>query len=203
MQRHRDREGIPRRALRTVGIDLTAFAVFTGAVGVGIGFGLQKAVSNFISGISILIDKSIKPGDVISVGDTYGWVSSLGARYVSVVTRDATEYLIPNEQLITERVINWSYSTAEVRLKLPVGISYSADVRKAIELCQQAANETPRVLNQPKPACLLKGFGDNAVNLELRVWINDPRNGVSNVKSEVFLRIWDNFRTPPKSTGNG
>ncbi|HKD76763.1 MAG TPA: mechanosensitive ion channel domain-containing protein, partial [Ktedonobacterales bacterium] len=114
-------------ALRTVGIDLTAFAVFTGAVGVGVGFGLQKAVSNFISGLSILIDKSIKPGDVISLGDTYGWVSALGARYVSVVTRDATEYLIPNEELITERVINWSHSNAEVRLKLPVGISYGAD----------------------------------------------------------------------------
>jgi small-conductance mechanosensitive channel len=180
-------------ALRTVGIDLTAFAVFTGAVGVGIGFGLQKAVSNFISGLSILIDKSIKPGDVISVGDTYGWVSSLGARYVSVVTRDATEYLIPNDQLITERVINWSYSNTEVRLKLPVAISYSADVRQAIELCQGAARETPRVLNEPKPRCLLKGFGDNGVNLELRIWINDPKSGVSNVKSDVFLRIWDAF----------
>jgi len=180
-------------ALRTVGIDLTAFAVFTGALGVGIGFGLQKAVSNFISGLSILIDKSIKPGDVISLGDTYGWVSSLGARYVSVVTRDATEYLIPNDELINQRVINWSYSNAEVRLKLPVAISYSADVRQAIELCQGAASETPRVLNEPKPLCLLKGFGDSGVNLELRIWINDPKNGVSNVKSDVFLRIWDKF----------
>ena len=181
-------------ALRTVGIDLTAFAVFTGAVGVGIGFGLQKAVSNFISGLSILIDKSIKPGDVISLGDTYGWVTALGARYVSVVTRDATEYLIPNDELITQQVINWSYSKAEVRLKLPVAISYSADVRQAIELCQGAAIETPRVLNAPKPVCLLKGFGDNGVNLELRIWINDPKNGISNVKSDVFLRIWDKFR---------
>jgi small-conductance mechanosensitive channel len=180
-------------ALRTVGIDLTAFAVFTGALGVGIGFGLQKAVSNFISGLSILIDKSIKPGDVISLGDTYGWVSSLGARYVSVVTRDATEYLIPNDELINQRVINWSYSNAEVRLKLPVAISYSADVRQAIELCQGAASETPRVLNEPKPLCLLKGFGDSGVNLELRIWINDPKSGVSNVKSDVFLRIWDKF----------
>ncbi len=181
-------------ALRTAGIDLTAFAVFTGAVGVGIGFGLQKAVSNFISGLFILIDKSIKPGDVISVGNTYGWVSSLGTRYISVVTRDAIEYLIPNEELITERVINWSYSSAEVRLKLPVGISYRADVRQAIELCQGAASETRRVLNEPKPVCLLKGFGDNGVDLELRIWINDPKNGISNVKSDVFLRIWDKFR---------
>ena len=182
-------------ALRTVGIDLTAFAVFTGALGVGIGFGLQKVVSNFISGLSILIDKSIKPGDVISLGDTYGWVSALGARYVSVVTRDATEYLIPNDELITQRVVNWSYSKAEVRLKLPVAISYGADVRQAIELCQGAAGEAPRVLKEPKPVCLLKGFGDNGINLELRIWINDPKNGVSNVKSDVYLRIWDGFHT--------
>ena len=180
-------------ALRTVGIDLTAFAVFTGAVGVGIGFGLQKPVANFISGLSILIDKSIKPGDVISVGDTYGWVNSLGARYVSVITRDSTEYLIPNEQLVAQQVVNWSYSNNEVRLKLPVGIAYGADVRRAITLCQEAADETPRVLKEPKPVCLVKGFGDSAVNLELRLWINDPRNGVSNVKSDVFLRLWDKF----------
>jgi small-conductance mechanosensitive channel len=180
-------------ALRTVGIDLTAFAVFTGALGVGIGFGLQKVVSNFISGLSILIDKSIKPGDVISLGDTYGWVSALGARYVSVVTRDATEYLIPNDELITQPVINWSYSKAEVRLKLLVAISYSADLRQAIVLCEEAASETPRVLSEPRPICLIKGFGDNGVDLELRIWINDPRNGVSNVKSDVFLRIWDKF----------
>jgi small-conductance mechanosensitive channel len=181
-------------ALRTVGIDLTAFAVFTGAIGVGIGFGLQKSVSNFISGISILIDRSIKPGDVISVGDTYGWVNSLGARHVSVITRDGTEYLLPNEQLIAQQVVNWSYSNNEVRLKLPVGIAYGADVRHAIALCQEAAGETPRVLKQPKPVCLMKGFGDSTVNLELRIWIDDPRNGVSNVKSEVFLRLWDKFR---------
>jgi small-conductance mechanosensitive channel len=181
-------------ALRTVGIDLTAFAVFTGAIGVGIGFGLQKSVSNFISGISILIDRSIKPGDVISVGDTYGWVNSLGARCVSVITRDSTEYLIPNEQLVAQQVVNWSYSNNEVRLKLPVGIAYGADVRQASALCEEAADATPRVLKAPKPVCLVKGFGDSAVNLELRLWINDPRNGVSNVKSEVFLRLWDKFR---------
>jgi small-conductance mechanosensitive channel len=180
--------------LRTVGIDLTAFAVFTGAIGVGVGLGLQKAVSNFISGISILMDKSIKPGDVISVGDTYGWVSSLGSGHVSVITRDGTEYLIPNEELVARQVVNWTHSNSEVRLKLPVGISYGADVRKAIELCQEAAAETPRVLKDPKPVCLLKGFGDSAVDLELRAWINDPRNGVANVKSEVFLGIWDKFR---------
>jgi small-conductance mechanosensitive channel len=181
-------------ALRTVGIDVTAFAVFTGAVGLGIGFGLQKAVSNFISGIAILLDKSVKPGDVISVGDTFGWVQSLGARYVSVLTRDGKEFLIPNEDLITQQVINWSYSTNQVRFHVPVGISYRADPHKAIALCIAAARETPRVLENPAPVCLLKGFADSAIDLELRFWINDPKHGVSNVRSDVLLRVWDKFQ---------
>jgi small-conductance mechanosensitive channel len=180
-------------ALRTVGIDLTAFAVLTGAIGVGIGFGLQKMVSNFVSGITILLDKSIKPGDVLVVGDTYGRVHSLGARYVSVITRDGTEFLIPNEDLVTRQVINWSYSSEQVRLKLPIGISYNSDVRRAIALCLEAASAVERVLKHPAPVCLLMGFGDNAVDLQLRFWIQDPMNGVSNVKSEVLLRVWDTF----------
>ena len=180
-------------ALSTVGIDLTAFAVFGGAVGVGIGFGLQKVVSNLISGVILLMDKSIKPGDVISVGDTYGWINSLGARYASVVTRDGTEYLIPNEDIITQQVVNWSYSNNSVRLRIPIGISYKSDVRKAIALCKEAAAEVPRVSAEPKTVCLLKGFGDSSVDLELRFWIDDPQNGVSNVKSEILLLVWDKF----------
>lgn len=180
-------------ALSSVGIDLTAFAVFSGAVGVGVGFGLQKAISNFVCGVMLLLDKSVKPGDVISVGQTYGWVSSLGARYVSVVTRDGTEYLIPNEDLITHQVVNWSYSSDQVRLRIPIAVSYDADVRQARALCLAAAAETPRVLAQPPPVCHLLGFADSAVELELRVWIHDPKNGVGNVKSEVLLLIWDKF----------
>lgn len=180
-------------ALRTVGIDLTAFAVFSGAIGVGIGFGLQKVVSNLISGVILLLDKSVKPGDVIEVGQTYGWIKTLGARYASVITRDGTEYLIPNEDIITQQVVNWSYSDSRVRLKIPLGISYGSDVRKAIELCLEAASEVERVLGEPKSVCLLKGFGDSSVDLELRIWINDPTNGVSNVKSQVLLLIWDKF----------
>jgi small-conductance mechanosensitive channel len=181
-------------ALRVVGIDLTAFAVLTGAIGVGIGFGLQKAVSNFVSGITILLDRSIKPGDVIAVGDTYGRVHSLGARYVSVITRDGTEYLIPNEELVTQQVINWSYSSNQVRLRLPIGISYQADVHQAIALCLEATQAVGRALKNPPPVCLLKGFGDSSVDLELRFWIQDPMNGLSNVKSEVLLNIWDSFQ---------
>jgi small-conductance mechanosensitive channel len=180
-------------ALRAVGIDLTTFTVLTGAIGVGIGFGLQKIVANFVSGITILLDKSIKPGDVLVVGDTHGQVNSLGARYVSVITRDGTEYLIPNETLVTEQVVNWSYSSNQVRLKVPIGISYRSDVRRAIALCLEAAGEVERILKQPRPVCLLMGFGDSAVKLELRFWIHDPMSGVSNVKSEVLLHVWDRF----------
>ncbi|HLI13920.1 MAG TPA: mechanosensitive ion channel domain-containing protein [Alphaproteobacteria bacterium] len=181
-------------ALRSIGIDLTAFAVFSGAVGVGIGFGLQKAVSNLISGITLLLDKSIKPGDVIAVGGTYGWVQSLGARYVSVVTRDGIEHLIPNEELITQRVENWSYSSDLLRLRVPVGISYHADVRQAMALALEAVRGVPRVLATPEPGCLLTGFGASAIELELRFWIKDPANGVANVKSAVLLGVWDGFR---------
>src|SRR5688572_5904061 len=180
-------------ALRVVGIDLTAFAVLTGAIGVGIGFGLQKMVSNFVSGITILLDKSIKPGDVLVVGDTYGRVQSLGARYVSLITRDGVEYLVPNEDLVTQQVINWSYSSDQIRLKVAIGIDYGADVRKAIALCVESAGAVERVLKHPAPVCNLKSFGDNAVELELRFWIRDPMNGVANVKSEVLLHIWDRF----------
>ena len=178
-------------ALGTVGIDLTAFAVFGGAIGVGIGFGLQKVISNLISGVILLLDKSIKPGDVIAVGDTYGWINSLRARYVSVITRDGREHLIPNEDLITQRVENWSFSDRNVRIRVPIGIAYKSDVRKAIELAVKAAEASRRVLKQPKPICLLIGFGDSSVDLELRFWIVDPQEGVANVRSEVLLGIWD------------
>ena len=180
-------------ALSTVGIDLTAFAVFGGAIGLGIGFGLQKIVSNLISGVIILLDRSIKPGDVMKVGDTFGWINSLGARYASVVTRDGTEYLIPNEDLITQQVVNWSYSHDAVRLKILIGISYKSDPRKAIALCFEAAREESRILENPPPNVLVKGFGDSSVDIEIRIWIRDPKNGVSNIKSAILLRVWDKF----------
>ncbi|MQA64731.1 MAG: mechanosensitive ion channel [Alphaproteobacteria bacterium] len=180
-------------ALASVGVDLTAFAVFTGALGVGLGLGLQKVVGNLFSGVLLLIDRSIKPGDVIVVGDTYGWINFMGARYVSVVTRDGTEHLIPNETLITTPVENWSYSNNLLRLRIPIGISYKSDPHKAIALVLEAAKEVARVLDEPKTVVLVTGFGDSSVDLEVRIWINDPRNGISNVKSEVLLRVWDKF----------
>jgi small-conductance mechanosensitive channel len=181
-------------ALSSLGINLSAFAFIGGAVGVGIGFGLQKVVSNLISGVILLLDKSIKPGDVIEVGDSYGKIQSLGARYVSVVTRDRFEYLIPNEDLITQQVINWSFSDRLVRLKVGVGVSYGTDIHKAMALMIQAARGVERVLEEPGPVCQLKNFGDSSVDLELRIWIGDPENGISNVGSAVRLAIWDAFQ---------
>ncbi len=179
--------------LTSLGIDFTAVAVFSGAIGVGIGFGLQKVVSNLISGIILLLDRSIKPGDVIEIGQAYGWISKLGARYAAVVTRDGKEYLIPNEDLITQQVVNWSFSNRAVRIKIGVGVSYQSDVRKALDLMMQAAKEHARVLVSPPPATRLVGFGDSSVDLELRIWVNDPEAGVVNVASDIRLHIWDLF----------
>jgi small-conductance mechanosensitive channel len=181
-------------ALSAVGIKLTTLAVFSGAVGIGVGFGLQKVISNFVSGIILLLDRSIRPGDVIEVGNTYGWVKNLGARYTSVITRDGTEFLIPNETMITEQVVNWSYSDTNVRRKVPIGISYNADVPKAMELVVEAARETPRILAYPEPRCNLMAFGESSVDLEARFWIADPHNGVNNVKSDFLLNVWHKFK---------
>jgi len=180
-------------AINSVGIDLTALAVFSGAVGLGVGFGLQKVVSNLISGVILLMDRSVKPGDVIAINDTYGWINAIGARYVSVITRDGIEHLIPNEELISRPVENWSYSNRMVRQRLPIGVSYSSDIKKAIMLAEQAAAEFERIKPQPEPKCLLKGFGDSSVDLELRIWIEDAEKGLSNIKSDIYLRIWDLF----------
>ncbi len=181
-------------AIGSLGIDLTALTVFGGALGIGVGIGLQKIVSNLISGLLLLIDKSIKPNDVIAVGNTYGWVASLGARYAAVRTRDGVEYLIPNEELITQRVENWSHSDRAVRLCIPVGISYSCDVRHAMDLCREASERVERVLTDPPPRCLLRSFGESAIDLEIRIWIDDPAKGRANVISEVLLQVWDLFR---------
>jgi len=181
-------------SLSSLGIDLSAFAFIGGAIGVGIGFGLQKVVSNLICGVILLLDKSIKPGDVIEVGDSYGRIQSLGARYVSVVTRDKFEYLIPNEDLITQQVINWSFSDRLVRLKIGVGVSYDTDIHRTMSLMVQAARKVDRILEEPAPVCQLKNFGDSSVDLELRIWIGDPENGISNVGSAVRLAIWDVFK---------
>ena len=181
-------------ALSIVGIDLTAFAVFGGAIGVGLGFGLQKIFANLISGFILLLDKSIKPGDVIAVSDNYGRVDSLGSRYVSVLTRDGVEHLIPNEEMITTRVENWTHSNNLLRIHKSVGVHYKSDLRKAIDLCKEALEDTPRILKEPPPACLLTDFADNSVLIEMRFWIDDPMNGRANVVSPLLLSVWDKFK---------
>ncbi|MBO6825029.1 MAG: mechanosensitive ion channel [Sneathiella sp.] len=180
--------------LSNSGINITAFAVFSGALGVGIGFGLQKVVSNLISGVILLLDRSIKPGDVIELDETYGRVNSMGARYASVITRDASEFLIPNEDLITQRVINWSYSSKNIRLKCPIGVSYDSDIPEVIKMTEEAAKDIPRVLHNPAPRCLMRGFGDSAIDLELRFWIRDPEQGCANVTSEVLVAVWKAYK---------
>jgi small-conductance mechanosensitive channel len=180
--------------LNTVGIDLTAFAVFSGAIGVGVGFGLQKIVSNFVSGIILLVERSIKPGDVIEVGHTFGHVVSLGARYAAVRGRDGKEYLIPNETLIGNQVINWSYSSPLVRIDAEFGVAYGSDPNEVRLLAIEAAGQTGRVLSEPAPVCHITGFGDSAITFVLRFWIADPASGVTNVKGDVFLSLWAAFK---------
>jgi small-conductance mechanosensitive channel len=181
-------------ALSTVGIDFSALAFFSGAVGVGLGFGLQKIVSNLVSGIILLADKSIKPGDVITVGDSFGWVESMGARYTAVVTRDGREFLIPNEDFVTQRVINWSYSNDEVRIDVEFGVAYASDPHQVIALAMDAVKSIKRVLATPAPVCHLKAFGDSSLDFILRFWIRDPIDGLTNVRGQVLLALWDAFK---------
>ncbi len=180
--------------LGSVGIDFSALAIFSGAVGVGVGFGLQKIVSNLVSGIILLADKSIKPGDVITVGDSFGWVDTMGARYTSVVSRDGREFLIPNEDFITQRVINWTFSNDRVRSDIKFGVSYSSDPHRVRAAAIAAAASIPRVLKDPEPTCHLSNFGDSALDFTLRFWIRDPNDGLGSVRSAVMLAVWDAFK---------
>ncbi|MBZ9610103.1 mechanosensitive ion channel family protein [Rheinheimera maricola] len=181
-------------ALNAVGINLSSLAVFGGALGVGLGFGLQRIASNFISGFILVLDRSVKPGDVISVGDNFGWVHELKARYVVVRNREGVDTLIPNENLITSEVINWSYEDRNVRVKILVQVSYDDDPEQAMALMLQCANKSSRVLNEPAPTVMLKSFADNGIELELRVWIADPEYGADTVKSDINVAIWRAFK---------
>ena len=182
-----------------LGIDLTALAVFSGAFGLAVGFGLQKTFGNLIAGIILLMDRSIKPGDVIAISDqagnsTFGQIRKIGIRAVSVTTRDRREYLIPNEQLMINQVENWSYSSKSVRIQVPVGISYNSDIEQAEKLMLEAAIDTPRVLESPAPSVWLDGYGDSSVNFVIQCWIVDPEEGVGNIRSDVLKRLWKLFQ---------
>ncbi len=183
-----------RSRFRLLGIDFTALAFFGGALGLGIGFGLQKVVSNFVSGIIILLDKSIKPGDTIAIGETFGWVRSLRARFVSVITRDGREYLIPNEDFITQRVENWSFTDTLVRIDVTFGVSYDSDPHAVRQLAVAVTRGIDRVLEMPQPLCHLTAFGESSLDFILRFWIADPQNGVTNIRGAVLLACWDAFK---------
>lgn len=181
-------------ALAAIGVDLTALTVLSGALGVGIGFGLQKVVSNFISGIIILTDRSIKPGDTITLGDTFGWIRELRARFVSVVTRDGKEYLIPNEDFITNQVINWSFSDNLVRIDVNFHVSYESDPHEVMRISKEAARSVARVVEHKPVVCWLTGFGEFSLDFVLRFWIHDPPGGLANVRGQVLLALWDAFK---------
>jgi small-conductance mechanosensitive channel len=187
--------------LNAAGVDLTALTVLTGAIGLGLGFGLQSIAANFVSGFVLLMDRSIKPGDVISLSgqsgtstENFGWVQELRGRYVVVRDRDGVEMLVPNQQLISNAVINWSYTDPRIRLKLPIRVSYRDDPEVALEILLTACKGQARVLHDPAPVSRLMHFSDSGIELELRFWISDPQEGVNNVRSEVNRAIWRLFK---------
>lgn len=182
-----------------LGVDLTALTVFSGAFGLALGFGLQKTFGNLLAGIILLMDRSIKPGDVIAVSDmagreSFGQIRKIGIRAISVTTRDKKEYLIPNENLMINQVENWSYSARDVRVKAPLSVAYDTDLELAERLMLQATADVPRVLTTHETRALLMGFSETGINFEIRFWIEDPEEGISSVRSEVYKRVWKLFQ---------
>jgi small-conductance mechanosensitive channel len=181
--------------LNFIGIDLTAFTVFGGAIGIGVGFGLQKITSNFISGLILLFEKSVERDDLVELSDkTIGFIRHMGARYTRVETFDGKEIIIPNEDFITNRVINWTYSNSRCRIDFIIGVSYDSDLEKVLSLMVEAAKEHPRCLQEPEPACYLREFASCAVNFQLYFWIADVTFGRSQVQSDVLFSIWKKFK---------
>jgi small-conductance mechanosensitive channel len=179
--------------LSAVGIDLSVLAIFTGAIGVGVGLGMQKIVSNFVCGIILLADKSIKPGDVITIGEHFGWVANMGTRYTSVDMKDGRELLVPNEDLVTQRVINWTYSSDLMRLEVKFSSTYDSDLHKTRAAAVQAALGVEQVLKAPPPLCHLTGYGSAAIEYVLWFWIKDAATGPTGVRSAVMIALWDTF----------
>jgi small-conductance mechanosensitive channel len=178
----------------SAGIDLSIFAVFSGAVGLGVGFGLQKVISNLFSGMLLLMDQSIKPGDIIEMDNTFGWVNHMGARYTEIVTRDNKSYLVPNEEFITQHVVNWSHGNTLVRVETEFGVHYDSDPHLIRKLAIEAAGKPDRVVDSPSPVCHLVEFGDSSINFVLRYWIKDAEKGIVNTKGDVMLALWDSFK---------
>ena len=180
-------------AMSAVGINLSALAIFSGAAGVGIGFGLQKIVANFISGIILLADKSVKPGDLVTIGDSTGRINEMKTRYISVAAGDGREFLIPNEDLVTQKVTNWTYSDKNTLVKVIFGTNYDADPRLVCKLATDVAVAAVRAIKNKPPNCILTEFAESGMRFSLTLWIADP-DGMDNVKSDVMLALWDAFR---------
>jgi small-conductance mechanosensitive channel len=180
-------------ALGAVGINLSALAVFTGAAGVGIGLGLQKIVANFISGLILLVDKSVKPGDLVTIGDSSGRISAMKTRYISVAAGDGREFLIPNEDLVTQKVVNWTYTDNNTLVKVLFGTNYEADPRLVCKLAIEIAAAAPRAIKNKPPNCILTEFAEAGMKFSLTFWISSP-DGMDNVKSDVMLALWDAFK---------
>ena len=180
-------------ALSAVGINLSALAVFSGAVGVGIGIGLQKIVANFVSGIILLADKSVKPGDLVTIGDNSGRISAMKTRYISVAAGDGREFLIPNEDLVTQRVTNWTYTDKNTLVKIAFATNYDADPHLVVKLAIETASAAPRAIKGRQPNCILTEFAELGMKFSLTFWIADP-DGMDNVKSDVMLALWDAFK---------
>jgi small-conductance mechanosensitive channel len=180
--------------MAAVGINLSSLAIFSGAVGVGVGFGLQKIVANFVSGIILLADKSVKPGDLVTVGDNFGRVSAMNTRYISVAAGDGREFLVPNEDLITQKVINWTYTDKNTLVKVNFSANYDADPRKVCELAVDVATTTSRVTKLKPPSCLITEFAEYGMKFSLTFWIADPDAGMDNVRSDVMLALWEAFK---------
>ena len=181
--------------LNVLGIDLTAFAIFSGAIGIGIGFGLQKITSNFISGLILLFEKSIENGDMVELSDgTYGLIRKTSARYTLLETFEGREMMIPNEDFIINRVTNWTFNNRKGRLQIDIGVAYESDIEKARELILEAAKEFPGSIDDPKPACYLKEFADSSVNFMLFFWLADVSKGRYQAKNDVMLSIWKKFK---------
>jgi small-conductance mechanosensitive channel len=180
-------------ALSAVGINLSALAVFSGAVGVGIGIGLQKIVANFISGIILLADKSVKPGDLVTIGDSSGRISAMKTRYISVAAGDGREFLIPNEDLVTQKVTNWTYTDKNTLVKVNFATDYDADPKQVCKLAIDVAAAAPRAIKSKAPNCILTEFAEAGMKFSLTFWIADP-DGMDNVKSEVMVSLWETFK---------
>jgi small-conductance mechanosensitive channel len=179
--------------MSAVGINLSALAIFSGAAGVGIGFGLQKIVANFISGIILLADKSVKPGDLVTIGDSTGRINEMKTRYISVAAGDGREFLIPNEDLVTQKVTNWTYTDKNTLVKVNFGTNYDADPRLVCKLAADVATAPKRAIKGKPPNCILTEFTEAGMKFSLTFWIADP-DGMDNVKSEVMLSLWDAFK---------